>query len=234
MMKINFSLILLFVTVSMAVSQTTLEEYNYLTKGYKVQIESGLDMKDGYELKYAHTTTIRKKSFNRAIEFKYLYRENDTIPCALLLILTRTDTDYKDYLCIPSSNSTIELWEKSKKDFFASANNWNAYARDYTWGMFRMISNQAAKVPKGNLELRIKYLFHGEEGVLTFLEDGTYSVCKRCTYSPNISKTKKEGSSVNQFKEFNKYLLLEDGSKMEFYKESTLLEGWKIFDFEIL
>lgn len=31
--------------------QTTEEEYNYLTKGYKVQIESGLDMKKGYEFK---------------------------------------------------------------------------------------------------------------------------------------------------------------------------------------
>jgi len=28
---------------------TTLEEYNYITKGYKVQIESGLDMKKGYD-----------------------------------------------------------------------------------------------------------------------------------------------------------------------------------------
>ena len=29
---------------------TSEEEYNYLTKGYKVQIESGLDMKKGYAL----------------------------------------------------------------------------------------------------------------------------------------------------------------------------------------
>jgi hypothetical protein len=28
---------------------TTLEEYNYVTKGYAVQIEQGLDMKAGYE-----------------------------------------------------------------------------------------------------------------------------------------------------------------------------------------
>ena len=29
---------------------TTEEEYNYLTKGYKIQVESGLDMKKGYSL----------------------------------------------------------------------------------------------------------------------------------------------------------------------------------------
>lgn len=27
--------------------QTTQEEYNYITKGYKIQLESGLDMKKG-------------------------------------------------------------------------------------------------------------------------------------------------------------------------------------------
>ena len=27
---------------------TTMEEYNYMTKGYKIQVESGLDMKKGY------------------------------------------------------------------------------------------------------------------------------------------------------------------------------------------
>jgi len=29
---------------------TTQEEYNYITKGYKIQVESGLDMKKGYIL----------------------------------------------------------------------------------------------------------------------------------------------------------------------------------------
>jgi len=190
-------------------------------------------MKNGYELKYAHTTTIRKSSFNRTIEFKYLYRSSDTIPCAILLILERTDTDYKDYLCVPSSNSTAELWEKSKEDFFKSANNWNAYARDYTWGMLRMISTQAAKVSKENTTLKIKYLFNGKRGVLTFLEDGTYSICPRCTYTPDSKNTLKEGSFLKQFKEYNKYLLLEDGSKIEFYKDKKIVDDWKIFDFEI-
>lgn len=31
-------------------SPTTEEEYNYLTKGYRVQLESGLDMKKNYLL----------------------------------------------------------------------------------------------------------------------------------------------------------------------------------------
>lgn len=231
-MKESLSLFSLLFTVVIAVSQTTLEEYNYLTKGYKVQMESGLDMKEGYELKYAYTTTIRKKSFNRTIEFKYLYRTKDTIPCAILLVLARTDTDYIDYLCVPSFNSTKELWAKSKEDFVKSANNWNAYARDYTWGMLRMISSQSSKVSKENTILTIKYLFYDERGVFTFLEDGTYSRCPRCTYSEDVKKTTEEGSFMKQFKDHHKYLLLEDGSKIDFYKAGQLMEGWKIFDFQ--
>ena len=47
---IKFVALLLFTTSFCAKAQTTLEEYNYITKGYKVQTDSGLDMKKGYEL----------------------------------------------------------------------------------------------------------------------------------------------------------------------------------------
>lgn len=44
-------IILLFITLASTLSaQTTMEEYNYLTKGLKIQIDSGLDMKKGYAI----------------------------------------------------------------------------------------------------------------------------------------------------------------------------------------
>ncbi len=47
-------------------SQTTLEEYNYVTKGYHVQLTSGLDMKKGYEFE-----DIDKKGTKCALLFPF-------------------------------------------------------------------------------------------------------------------------------------------------------------------
>lgn len=42
---------LLLSAVTFLKAQTTEEEYNFVTIGFKVQLESGLDMKKGYALK---------------------------------------------------------------------------------------------------------------------------------------------------------------------------------------
>lgn len=53
-MKKTFSILLtVFACTSIGLAQmntskTTEEEYNYMTKGYKMQLEGGLDMKKGY------------------------------------------------------------------------------------------------------------------------------------------------------------------------------------------
>lgn len=45
-----FSLLILLCVSYTLRAQTTDEEYNYVTKGLKIQMESGLDMKKGYEI----------------------------------------------------------------------------------------------------------------------------------------------------------------------------------------
>ena len=49
MKKILLTLATITVSITLQ-AQTTVEEYNYVSKGYKVQLESGLDMKKGYEM----------------------------------------------------------------------------------------------------------------------------------------------------------------------------------------
>lgn len=132
-MKNRFLLFLVLFAGNLVFSQsedwlnpTTLEEYNYLTKGYKIQIESGLDMKNGYVLKnfdnkFFHNISIYDKKQSRKVDFKLLYRDNEKRPCAALMILTRVETNYKEYLCIPSWNN--ELWKNFEKDFFKTVCN---------------------------------------------------------------------------------------------------------------
>ena len=89
--------------------QTTMEEYNYVTKGYKVQIESGLDMKKGYEFKSIDTVSTKIAT----AEMKILYRlkENKKDIAAYLIIYKREARNI-EYICIPNPKSDDEIIKK--------------------------------------------------------------------------------------------------------------------------
>jgi hypothetical protein len=87
-------------------SQTTLEEYNYITKGYKVQIESGLDMKKGYLFEDVYS----QKSGERLAELKVLYRIKETKKeIAAYLIIYSKEGNEPEYLCVPNPKSEKEI-----------------------------------------------------------------------------------------------------------------------------
>lgn len=89
--------------------QTTLEEYNYITKGYKIQLESGLDMKKGYEIQ-----NLDEKSTNeRKAELKVLFRiKNGSKEIAAYIVIYKRGTLPTEYICIPNPNSNAEILTK--------------------------------------------------------------------------------------------------------------------------
>jgi len=93
-------------TSSFSFAQTTIEEYNYLTKGYRIQMESGLDMKKGYTLKDFGTF----RSTTRTCEFKGLYNEATHKLAATLAIFHAANGDIY-YFCIPVANSQQNIFD---------------------------------------------------------------------------------------------------------------------------
>jgi hypothetical protein len=96
---------------------TTIEEYNYVTKGYAIQLEAGLDMKKGYELRdlcgFEHLNY--GTDTKRGCSFKSLHKQGYVKPCAIMMIYERRTNDVtarKDYYCIPTSDAPNELWDK--------------------------------------------------------------------------------------------------------------------------
>ena len=260
-MKRLLNLAIFSIISTIALSQTTLEEYNYLTKGYKIQIESGLDMKKGYELKDAMTTVIRHNSYSRIVKFKYLYRIGEKYPCATLMIMERSSTNYQQYICIPSKNSSGSIWSKAQKDFYVATNDWTTPSQNYTWGMVKMIAEQASYIDKSKLRpatgprptpkvviaktqpqprpapvakpmAKIKYLFADNGGILTFFADGTYSECSGCSYVANRSNTQATTNYKGKYEEFPGYIRLESGTVIEYFRDNELRVEWKIFAYE--
>lgn len=107
--------VIFFSFLSRIHSQTTQEEYNYLTKGYKIQVESGLDVKKGYTIKDLGNWGLNSGSESRSCEFKALIRQGQTTPCAVLLIYKRTDIaeGIKHYICIPSHDAPEYIWNQT-------------------------------------------------------------------------------------------------------------------------
>jgi len=101
-----FFIIALLICTINSNAQTTLEEYNYLTKGYKVQMESGLDMKKGYELSSVDAETTSQRN----AELKVLHRlKNSKKEIAAYLIIYNKTGNEKEYICVPNPKSNDEV-----------------------------------------------------------------------------------------------------------------------------
>ena len=97
-------------------SPTTAEEYNFVTKGFRIQSEGGLDAKKGY-----HFNDLFEKQFgNYNFTAKTLIREQKNEAAAILVIINSKISNKDYYVCIPYENpellqrywSEISNWEK--------------------------------------------------------------------------------------------------------------------------
>lgn len=82
---------------------TTMEEYNYMTKGYKIQIASGLDMKKGYYFEDMGEHKIGNYVFN----VKKLVRENQRELAGTLIISYAEISGKTFYTAIPVNNAEL-------------------------------------------------------------------------------------------------------------------------------
>ena len=102
MKKITFLLLLIS---SFAYSQvsTTLDEYNYLTKGYKIAIDSGLDLKNGY----GFIEISSHNELNYQFSFNQFIRTDTKEVCAIMVSAYSKLWGNKYYICIPFNNSDL-------------------------------------------------------------------------------------------------------------------------------
>jgi hypothetical protein len=131
---------------------TNLDDFNYLTKGYQIQTESGLDMKQGYTLQKISGRPFSAIVGNdtRFTEFYSLFKEGIDKPKATLLILYNSKTpNEKTYFCIPAFNSANDIWEKAKSDWFSKTIGWDIASKSYFWSTLTAISYL-------NMETRLK------------------------------------------------------------------------------
>ncbi|TRW98504.1 hypothetical protein [Flavobacterium gawalongense] len=107
---------------------TTLDEYNYMTKGYKIQVSSGLDVKKGYRVDDVTSYATPLYDFN----FKSLVREKDGVSAGLILVATSKMWSNVYYLGIPVDNAQlfgvfnadVNLWDESMTTAYSEASSY--------------------------------------------------------------------------------------------------------------
>lgn len=114
---------------------TTLEEYNYVSKGYRVQKESGLDMKKGYE--FREISDVFTSGYHFSIMSLVRIPKNEI--AALLVITNSSNSGKTYYFCIPHDNPDLE--EKYLQDL----NSWDCpITKAYSYLMSTQLSNLMA------------------------------------------------------------------------------------------
>lgn len=112
-MRITTTIAVALLSLGLSAQATTDEEFNYLTKGYKIQVESGLDMKKGYHIELLDSLNTNSSGVVRIMKFHGLYRSGATKPCAMLCVMTRPDTKFTGYTCLPSFDAGDDMWNKA-------------------------------------------------------------------------------------------------------------------------
>ncbi|RUT68749.1 hypothetical protein D0817_19225 [Flavobacterium cupreum] len=96
--------LLLLLTFSLSYSQTTVEEYNYVTKGYAETISKGLDLKKGYSL----TEVYHYTDSNYDFLFQSLTNDRTKKTSCIMVIAHSLGWGNRYYLCIPIGDSQLE------------------------------------------------------------------------------------------------------------------------------
>jgi hypothetical protein len=136
------TLVMVALSVTISAQKTTLDEYNYVIRGYKTQLEREEDMKPGYKFVDLCEHHLKTGSVKRKCEFKALIRDGETKPCAIMCVFTRTDKKTTAYLCIPTYDADDDLWEQTYLDF-TSYDGLGAQAM--MWGLSKLAAYYAGQ-----------------------------------------------------------------------------------------
>lgn len=104
--------------VGQTVAPTTEEEYNYGAVGYRIQLQTRMSDKPGYEIRSGGAC----EEPGRKITFNNMYRVGEKAPCAVILVFERPRAS-PSYYCIPTSNASPALWEKFKSSLNGGTDN---------------------------------------------------------------------------------------------------------------
>lgn len=101
---------------------TTMQEYNYITKGYKSSvIDQGLDMKSGYELELVTNTKISDRTVVLYKVIKATGKKNLPKVTVAYMAVYKYSSNPDEYICIPHPNSELAVKQAYFDNLYSSS-----------------------------------------------------------------------------------------------------------------
>ena len=153
MLKTLQALFFFVFLLTTAKAQTTQDEYNYVTKGYKIELENaqnGLSGKRGYNWQDLGDWGMNQAGAARNCNFKALYRDGDNKPCAVMMVFKRTDiaNGAVFYICIPSPDAPQTMWVETYNFINSNLNNNNDALQAMIWALMKLSAQESMKAPQ--------------------------------------------------------------------------------------
>jgi hypothetical protein len=126
-----------------------MEEYLYVTYGYKEQLQKGLDDKKGYAWKVLsqHKFPYKKSGIFSGqyqvgvFDFEGLYRSTDSIPCAIVAVFREREGVFKKdgvFVCIPHPQTERDIHERAEKHLLEEAKFSESVFQQYAIGLGKL------------------------------------------------------------------------------------------------
>jgi len=127
-------------SVAQQIKPTSEDEYNYGAVGYRIQLQTRLGDKPGYEVRDGEGCSYAE----RKIDFKYIFRTGESIPCATIVIYSRGKGS-PNYYCIPSADASVDLWEKFRSSLSSGMDNPSEQMHFFTFCLSKILSEKNYK-----------------------------------------------------------------------------------------
>ncbi len=138
----------LFVSFGVFAQGTTQKEFNYLSKGYKDDLEMGKDIIQGYSIELLSSNVTITIENNKNVKretsiYKFTRVESEKI-AAFLIIDKRFDNGAITYICLPNASSDQNIWTQSRDMFFEKSKDFKCDnvggAFSYSWNYLMILS----------------------------------------------------------------------------------------------
>jgi hypothetical protein len=127
-----------------AFSQTSQEEYDYLSKVYGEQKDTGMLVKKGYRVYELTTTFTAFSDTARNISFWGIVRKGQTKPSAILMKYDKLGKATV-HICVPTIDAPQSMWFQTFEAVGNTFKKDDLAMQTIIWGLMRLSAVQASK-----------------------------------------------------------------------------------------
>ncbi|MEP7237576.1 MAG: hypothetical protein ABI685_06920 [Ferruginibacter sp.] len=142
MKKIISLTMFLFLFFTVTNAQTTIQDYDYVTKRLKNDLFVNGEIKSGYSMdKIGENQLVTQgQDHIRTTQLRYFKKEGKIL--AFILECKETKNNFSFYLCIPVTGSDQQIWDKYFADLRSVEKEWHLL---FSWAFSILLSQNYSK-----------------------------------------------------------------------------------------